>query len=121
MLTLLFGRYRRKPLADVPTEYLAWMLGACKVSSGLRAALAMELAARGQTPPAALAPRRLSTCPCCGPETVACSWMTDRLGRRHVRADCRWCGCGLMLLPSLASYSQMADAAYQDVGQEANR
>jgi hypothetical protein len=52
-LTMPFGRHKGTPLADVPESYLGWPLPGCKLSSGLRAAVAAELERRGVRPPAA--------------------------------------------------------------------
>jgi hypothetical protein len=42
-----FGKHKDEPLANVPASYLLWSLRDCKLSSGLRAAVAGELQRRG--------------------------------------------------------------------------
>ena len=57
--SLPFGRHRGKLLPDVPSDYLAWLLRAVKLSRGLRDAVAAELVGRGVAappPPALPAP-----------------------------------------------------------------
>jgi hypothetical protein len=61
--TLPFGKHKGKALGEVPGGYLAWLASACKLSAGLRDAVAAELCARGlpvpPTPCAALHPVRV--------------------------------------------------------------
>jgi uncharacterized protein (DUF3820 family) len=55
--SLPFGKYKGQPLAAVPSGYLHWVLETCKLSSGLRAAIAAELETRGIAPPRCRRPR----------------------------------------------------------------
>jgi uncharacterized protein (DUF3820 family) len=45
---MLFGTHRSQRLAEVPTNYLKWFLTTCKLSTGLWAAIRMELLARSE-------------------------------------------------------------------------
>jgi hypothetical protein len=57
-------------------------------------------------------PPPLPACERCGPGAGSrCFWAEDRLGRRHVRAECARCGGFLTFPPSVPPYSDMADAA----------
>lgn len=89
-LLMPFGKYRDKHLDDVPADYLQWLLANCKLSSGLRSAVAEELARHGiEAPPPAPAP--MPTCNRCGNVGHICRWKTLRDGRRMIRAECRGC------------------------------
>jgi hypothetical protein len=48
--TLWFGAYMCKPLSQVPTPYLLWVLGAVRLSLSLAFSLRVELIARGLDP-----------------------------------------------------------------------
>ena len=54
---LPFGRHQNKPLAEVPADYLGWLLREAKLSSGLRSAVAGELERRGLVAPPQPEPR----------------------------------------------------------------
>jgi hypothetical protein len=50
--TMPFGKHAGKPLGEVPSGYLAWLIREFKLSSGLRAAVPDELTRRNvDTPP----------------------------------------------------------------------
>jgi uncharacterized protein (DUF3820 family) len=44
---LPFGKHKGQELSSVPTDYLRWCLGNCKLSSGFRVAVVAELHALG--------------------------------------------------------------------------
>jgi hypothetical protein len=107
---LPFGKHRGVPLYAVPADYLRWALTTCKLSSGLRTALAAELSRRGlpaPDPPAFTVP----PCPEGCRAGYRCGWQQDRAGRRRVRAECAACGRFLTFPPSRPPYSAEADAA----------
>jgi hypothetical protein len=56
---LPFGRHKNQPLSEVPESYLRWCIETCKLSSGLRSAVAAELTSRGIEVPPAPPPRWL--------------------------------------------------------------
>src|SRR5579872_2123855 len=85
---LPFGRHKGLPLAEVPASYLLWCLRECKLSSGLRAAVAGELARRGVEAPAPPEPRPVPPCRYCGGARFVCRWQEDRRGGRRLRAEC---------------------------------
>lgn len=111
---LPFGKHKGKALADVPADYLAWLLSACKLSSGLRAAVAQELHRRGRDVSAVAPspPPCVPACLRCGKAGYRVHWQEDRRGGRRVRADCAGTGCGRWLcwLPCVPPYSDEADA-----------
>ena len=63
---LPFGRYNGVPLAAVPSDYLASLIGQVKLSSGIRATVAAELSSRGHPLPPAPPPRPIVPCRRCG-------------------------------------------------------
>jgi hypothetical protein len=87
------GKHQRKPLSEVPVDYLRWYLDTCRVSSGLRAAIKQELVRRGADPASLPAdpPRRLVACQRCGSREVRVSWQ-ERRGDALLRGDCARCG-----------------------------
>lgn len=108
--TLPFGAHKGRPLPDVPADYLRWALAECKLSSGLYAAVAAELARRGLPVPPPPPPKPPPACACCGPAgKVRYRWSADRLGRPHIRAECRRCRRFLGLAPQVEPYTQLAD------------
>jgi hypothetical protein len=87
---LPFGKHKGRPLADVPTDYLRWVLRETKLSARLAAAVRAELASRGQpVPPPAASP--WSRCRDCRGQLHA-SWVVHKNGSRHIRAECVRCG-----------------------------
>jgi hypothetical protein len=110
---LPFGRHKGQAVGEVPSGYLEWLLREVKLSSGLRAAVAAELQARGVAVPDVPAPPPFTVRACwvCGDVGFACGWLEDSLGRRRVRAECVRCGRCLGHPPSVPPFSTMADAA----------
>jgi hypothetical protein len=110
-MSLPFGRHKDKPIGEVPADYLQWLLATCKLSSGLRAAVANELASRGVEVPSAPPPRPISPCRDCGPGAGhVLFWMQDRLGRKRIRAECKRCRRLVDHPPCVEPYVSMADA-----------
>jgi uncharacterized protein (DUF3820 family) len=108
---LPFGKHKGQPLADVPGDYLAWLTRTCKLSSGLRSAVAQELARRGLRVPPAPSPRPIRPCDRCGPGAgVIVHWQELRSGTKRLRVDCRRCGAFLTYPPMVSPYTTMADA-----------
>jgi hypothetical protein len=91
VVTLPFGRHKDRPLTAVPAEYLAWLLREIWLSTGLRTAVAGELARRGLPVQPPAPPRPLRTCPHHPGERPVCLWMEDTLGRRRLTAQCPSC------------------------------
>jgi hypothetical protein len=113
MVSLPFGRHKGAPLADVPASYLQWALRECKLSSGLRAGLAAELARRGiKAPPQPPPPPPLACqrCPPPHPGLVA-RWQEDCNGGRRIRGECARCRHWVTYLPQVEPYVSQADAA----------
>jgi hypothetical protein len=104
-----FGKYKDKPLAEVPSPYLSWLLRECKLSSGLRAAVADELSRRSINAPAAPPPRPIVRCRQHPDAEPLCYWMQDRLGRRRIRAECSHCRRMVDHPPIVEPYVSMAD------------
>jgi hypothetical protein len=111
-----FGRYRKKPLADVPADYLGWLLRTCKLSSGLRAAVAGELRRRGHdVPPQPVPPP--PRCRSCGGAELCLSWQElGGAGGRTIRGECRRCGHFVSFLPLTEENVRRADAARSPTG-----
>jgi hypothetical protein len=87
-----FGRHKGKPLPEVPASYLDWLLREVKLSTGLRNAVAGELARRGVAVPPPPAPKPPPPCSRCRGSALRLEWMEDSLGRRQVRRSCAGCG-----------------------------
>src|SRR5437870_2243042 len=90
-VVLPFGKHKNQALDTVPSSYLLWLLRETKLSTGLRAAVADELARRGvrapvQPPPP---PRR---CPRCGSRELHGGWHQFADGTRQIRGTCTSCG-----------------------------
>jgi hypothetical protein len=107
---LPFGRHKDSPLSVVPTDYLRWVMREVKLSSGLRASVAAELASRSiQAPdPPPRSEPRCSDHPSAGYRAL---WGEDSLGRRFIRSECRLCHRALGNLPQREPYTGMADSA----------
>jgi hypothetical protein len=105
---LPFGRHRGQPLSAVPSSYLAWLLREVKLSSGLRAAVAAELAGRGigVPPPPPFVP---AACRRCGPAGHSFRWAQDRRGGRRVRVQCGRCHAYLGFAPCRPPFTTKAD------------
>jgi len=108
-LALPFGRHKDKPLAEVPGSYLEWALREVKLSSGLRAAVAEQLARRGYSVPPPPPPRPLRPCRNHPQAPLACRWFEDAQGRRRIRADCTLCHSYADYPPCVPPYSAEAD------------
>ena len=110
--TLPFGKHAGQPLDTVPTPYLDWLAREARLSSGLRAAVAAELRARGSTPPP---PARLRAgcpvrCTRCGSTELRHSWHEYRNGQRQIRRACGRCGTWLGSAPQTPEAVAEADA-----------
>jgi hypothetical protein len=112
---LPFGKHRGRPLAEVPADYLLWALQECKLSSGLRAAIAAEYERRYATceildaPPPAPEPSPLPACRQCGVAGIIAHWQEDCAGGRRIRGECVRCGRFLCWLPQLEPWIRQAD------------
>jgi hypothetical protein len=111
MVVLPFGEHKGVPLPDVPASYLQWALRECKLSSGLRAALAAELTRRGIEPPPQPPPPPAPTCQRCPGAGTLARWQEDRNGARRIRAECSRCRRWLGFLPQVEPHVSQADAA----------
>jgi hypothetical protein len=111
MTVLPFGKHQGQPLPEIPPGYLQWLLRECKLSSGLRSAVADELVRRGlPAPPPPPTPE--PACHWCGFDgEMNYGWMQDRLGRRQIRRTCGSCDRRLGFAPQEPPYTNMADAA----------
>jgi uncharacterized protein (DUF3820 family) len=110
--TLPFGCHHGKPLADVPTGYLQWVIAETKLSAGLAQAVADELQRRGldgTLPPPA--PFPIAGCRSCPEGAVAFAWAEDSRGRKRVRASCATCDTFLGTPPSRPPFSTLASNA----------
>jgi hypothetical protein len=117
-IVLPYGLHRGKPLPSVPTSYLLWMIGACKLSSGLRAALAEELTRRGFPTPAPPLPQP-PECQRCRRKgrpsgSYTCTWQELSNGERRIRASCGVCWGFLTFLPEREPYLSMANSWSSD-------
>jgi hypothetical protein len=83
-ISLPFGKHRGLPLAQIPADYLSWLLGAAKLSTGLRGAVAAELTRRGVSTPPAPPRARMPACWFCGSGRVRFDWLQDTIGRRQL-------------------------------------
>src|SRR5262249_31012679 len=112
-LCLYFGKYKGVPLPDVPSDYLAWALRTVRLSSGIRQAIAAELASRGAVVPPPPPPNPnacwLGPCPRCRCREVNYRWHQFAGGVMQVRASCRRCGTGLGTAPRVPPFTTEAD------------
>ncbi len=113
--TLPFGKHKGRPPADVPADYLDWMLRTCKLTPGLRGAIRGELLGRGADP-SSLPPepeaKALPQCRGCGGDEHRLHWQQlAGAGARVIRADCRRCGQYVCFAPQTAENLSRADAA----------
>jgi hypothetical protein len=107
-VTLSFGKYRFTPLDEIPIDYLRWAIRECKLSSGLRAAVANELTRRGiETPPAQLP--HIPNCPRCGNTIRDFVWQQDATGGRRIRVECPACRRFILWAPLLPEFIAEAD------------
>jgi hypothetical protein len=108
-VSLPFGRHQGKALAEVPADYLQWLLRSIKLSSGVRGAVAGELTRRGiQAPDPSPRPE-----PRCGRHPAAgfrCLWGEDTIARKFIRAECVRCRQSLGIMPKVEPYVSQADA-----------
>jgi hypothetical protein len=115
--TLPFGKYRGRHLGEVPEDYLLWVLRECKLSTGLRAAVAAEYERRYTTcefldvppPPPAPEPAPLPACRGCRTVGIVARWQEDCRGDRRIRGECVRCGRFLCWLPQLEPWIRQAD------------
>jgi hypothetical protein len=106
--TMPFGKHRDKPLAEVPSDYLLWVFGECKLSSGLRAAVEDELRRRNVATAPAPELRLIPECLRCGNLFHVCRWQTCSDGRRVIRASCAECGHFITFAPITSPYVEEA-------------
>jgi uncharacterized protein (DUF3820 family) len=109
--TLPFGRHKGEPLSDVPTSYLQWAARECKLSSGLRAALALELARRGAPAPPQPPPTPPPPCKYCRGTAHTYHWQQTRSGARTIRAECARCQRWVAYVAVREPYASLADAS----------
>jgi uncharacterized protein (DUF3820 family) len=108
---LPFGKHRGKTVADVPSDYLSWLLRNVRLSSGLRLAVTDVLRSRGVqvAPPPPVPPEPV--CPDCGLDTrIFYGWLETSNGERRIQ---RLCGCGraLGLAPHIEPYLSLAEGS----------
>jgi hypothetical protein len=108
--SLPFGKHKGRPLPQVPSGYLQWLIRECKLSSGMRSAVADELRHRNIDAPAPAPPRPLRPCRDHPDAELLLLWMEDRLGRRRIRAECSMCRRPADYPPCVPPYSTQADA-----------
>jgi hypothetical protein len=107
---LPFGKHRGASPRDVPSDYLGRLLRECKLSSGLRAAVADELRRRGHDVPVQ-PPAPPPRCRRCGGLNMALYWQElAGQGTRTIRADCRRCGRFVTFVPQTEANVARADA-----------
>lgn len=106
-----FGRHKDKPLAEVPSSYLAWALANVKLSTGLRAALSGELDRRGVAAPPPPPPPPPPTCHQCGGVDILYHWMQLVTGARRIKRLCRRCCRSLGFAPEVEPYIGLATAS----------
>jgi hypothetical protein len=110
-----FGKHAGKSPADVPADYLVWMLRNCKLSTGLRAAIRADLIRRSvdssKLPPEQ-EPAPPPRCRRCGGMEMRLYWQElAGKGARTIRADCKRCGRFTTFVPQTAANVAQADAA----------
>jgi hypothetical protein len=105
---LPFGKHAGKPLADVPADYLNWLLRSCKLSSGLRLVIGDGLRKRNiDVPPTP--PPQIPNCPRCGNTLHDFIWQQDATGGRRIRVECRYCRRFILWAPLLPEFIAEAD------------
>jgi uncharacterized protein (DUF3820 family) len=109
--SLPFGKHKGRPLAEVPADYLQWFARTCRLSTGLRNAVADELARRGLESPPEPGPAPYPACRDCGRAGVVARWQEDARGDRRIRGECPRCGRYLCWLPVIPPWVGQADAA----------
>jgi hypothetical protein len=107
---LPFGKHKGIPLDGVPTDYLAWALRECKLSTGLHAAVAGEVARRGGAVPPPPPPPRLRCPDCRSASEPRFTWQQDRRGDKRIRAECGACQKFIAFAPLREPYTLAADA-----------
>jgi hypothetical protein len=108
---LPYGKHRGQAPAEVATDYLRWFLKTCKLSAGLRAAVAAELENRNVRVRLEPPPRLLRVCPEHGAAGGArIQWTVDRLGRKHLQVRCKTCNRFLDVAPQVPEYVEQASA-----------
>lgn len=109
MTTMPFGKWKDRDLAEVPSDYLNWMLRTCKLSSGLRQAVALEMQSRGEPIPKPPPVRVPLGCNRCGSSAVVHDWLQTRNGRRQIRRSCLRCGSFLGFAPQVPPFLTEAE------------
>lgn len=109
---LPFGKHKHRPLPDVPSAYLSWLLATVKLSARLRSAVAGELRARGGLAPAPPTPEPEPVrCHRCGGTELRLRWRGFRDGRRMIARRCPHCRTHLGFAPQTPGNVALADAA----------
>src|SRR5262245_6485233 len=112
MTALYFGKHKGQELSEIPSGYLTWALRTVKLSSGIRQAVASELARRGAAvPPPATNPAAGWRGPCsgCGCKAIDYRWHEFSNGTKQIRASCSRCHAWLGTAPRVEPYTTEAD------------
>jgi hypothetical protein len=118
MASLFFGKWKGVDLPQVPTDYLLWVIDNCRLSTGIHAAVALELSHRGIPIPAPplTQPPECQRCRRKGRPSgsYTCTWQEQRNGERRIRASCGTCWGFLTFLPERDPYLSMANSWSSD-------
>jgi hypothetical protein len=96
---LPFGKHKGRPLPEVPSDYLSWLLRT-RLTARLRAAVRTELLSRPDRQDLPPEPPSVDPfCKNCGSVDLTVSWQPMAGGRRAIRADCQGCGRYVGYLP----------------------
>jgi hypothetical protein len=119
MVAIPFGKHAGRPLPEVPTSYLCWLTGECRLSRGIRQAVEAELSRRGVPVPTNPAEairqrqvdaRRQEPCRRCRSVERRYYWQTCSNGVKQVKAECSGCGGNLGFLPQTTANIALANA-----------
>jgi hypothetical protein len=113
---LWFGKYKGLPPAQVPSDYLAWVLRTCKLTPGLRSTVTAELRSRGQSVPEPPPPKPLPICDRCGAREANLAWHELSGGRRQIRATCAACGGFVKFVAQTPENVALANAVQPSAG-----